>query len=267
MSLSYSRIQLYRTCPRQYEYAVIKKISRPISQGEAFGSSVHNALKRWGELEMKLGVGSRESGIGEGQMAMFDDAPSDSLPNELSLEQLLEFWHESFIVDGFESRMEADFARKNGEVLMQHFFEWWKTEQRTVSIIEKGFTVEFDGLEMKGRFDRVEEFDGGYRVIDYKTGRVRDQDAVDADLQLSLYAMAVENSLQLPCTELILLFLSEEGVIERKTYRTPGQLIDAQKQILSLKGRIDEQDYHPDPSVGKCKHCPYKNVCNAAAVK
>ena len=65
MALSYSQLRRYRTCPRQYEFSNIKKVPWGISEGESFGSSVHNALKKWGEAEMKaLGVSGRTSDLG-----------------------------------------------------------------------------------------------------------------------------------------------------------------------------------------------------------
>jgi len=244
----------------------VKKISRPISEGEAFGSSVHNALKKWGELEIELGKGNRESGKRSDQLALFDVDTKEPIPQSLIPNTLIELWHDSFIVDGFPTRMEADFARKNGEALMHHFYEWWSKEARAVSIIEKGFAVDIDGLEVKGRFDRIEQTDHGLRIIDFKTSAPRSQDEVDADLQLSLYAMAAEETLGQPCAELVLLFLSEEEVIERVTSRTQGQLTDARKQILSIRSRIDEKDFHPTPAKEKCKYCPYRNICDASAV-
>ncbi len=242
----------------------MKKLSRPISEGEAFGSSVHNALKKWGELEKQ--VTSCELRVTSSQQALFASDDHQVKAPKLTFEKLLECWHSSFIVDGFPTRLEADFARKRGEQLMEHFFEWWQKEPRNVKTIETGFAIQIDGMEVKGRFDRIEEIEGGLRVIDFKTSKPQSQDSVDADLQLSLYAMAVEHEFGQPCRELILLFLSEEGIVERQTGRSPSQLIDARTQIQAIRNRIDEGDFHPTPSIEKCRSCPYRNVCDVAAV-
>jgi len=257
--LSYSRLQLYRRCPRQFEYACVKKIPRQISAGESFGSSAHNALKKWGELEIQHAPKT------EDQLTMFSETSSKE-PDALALETLLEQWHQSFIIEGYESRVEADSARQRGEKLMKHFYDWWKLEPRSIAAIEKGFKVATEDTEIGGRFDRVEHTEDGVHIIDYKTGAARSQNEVDADLQLSIYALAAQEAFGKPCTKLTLLFLYEDELIERVSTRSQGQLADAKKQIHSLYENMQEQDFHPTPSKEICRHCPYKGVCDVAAI-
>lgn len=261
MAQSYSQIQLYRRCPRQYEFACIKKLPRQITAGESFGSSVHNTLKKWGELEM----GTQGNGELEQQSLFAEDANTHDEP-AFTLEALEHLWHQSFIVEGYESRMAADFARKRGEQLMQRFYNWWGAEQREVLAVEKGFNIDVAGTAFAGRFDRVEAAEQGVHVIDFKTGAPRGPEEVDADLQLSLYALAAPTVFDLPCTKLTLLYLSEDQVIERNTERSAGQLKDAETQMSSIIDRIDKRDFHPTPSVDACRCCPYKGVCDASAV-
>ena len=262
MPLSYSQLQNYRRCPRQYEYGYIKKLPRQISSGESFGSSVHNTLKKWGEREVKLKP--TKSPVEE-QLKLFTaDTPANS--EQLTEELLLELWHSSFIVEGYESRVEADMARLRGEKLMRFFYDWWHQEEHTVFCIEKGFSLELNGQKITGRFDRVEEMEGGLKIIDFKTSAIRTQEQVDADLQLSVYALACELSLGKPCKELSFLFLSEEGVTEVATERTSGHLKDAAKQILALEENIATGDFHPTPGREVCRCCPYKGICDVAAV-
>ncbi len=258
MPLSYSQLNLYRRCPRQYEFACIKNLPRQITPGESFGSSVHNTLKKWGELEM-----SRQQSADD-QMIMFEDKGKNDL--SLTVDQLLELWHQSFIVEGYKSRVEADFARKRGEGLLHQFFEWWEEVPRTVFLVEKGFKVNVDGIELSGRFDRIEEEETGVHIIDFKTSAPRTQREVDADLQLSIYALAAEQSLKKPCARLTLLFLYEDEFAAQETERTDGQLRDAKVQISSIYERIQKRDFYPTPRAGLCRNCPYRTVCDSAAV-
>jgi RecB family exonuclease len=262
--VSYSQLRLYQTCPRQYEFAVIKKIGRPLTPGESFGSSVHNALRKWGELEMEVAGG--DPGETSDQPALFaHDVSVKPAADALKIDTLTDFWHQSFIVDSYATRVEADFDRRRGEELMYHFYDWWRQVPRRVAAVEKGFSIELDGGKLTGRFDRAEEEGDGIRIVDFKTGKSRDQDAVDADLQLSVYALATESSFRRPCAGLTLLFLSEEGVIERQTTRNQSQLRNAARQIHLIGERIESEDFHPAPSVEKCRVCPYRGICDAAA--
>lgn len=295
MPLSYSQLRRYRTCPRQFEYSHVKKIPWGISEGESFGGSVHVALKRWGELELGLGlglgVGGRGSGVGgrkqkkdgtrEDQLLLFTEQKAAS-GISLTEEKLLEIWHQSFVFDTFPTRFEADFARKRGEELMRRFYTWWAAAPRKVLAVEKGFSLAVDGISVKGRLDRIEETEGGLTIVDFKTTVPCSQAEADADLQLSLYALAVQELFEKPstslprqaqdpvqgkpCTELLLLFLSDEGVTERATARSASQLKDARTQIRLIRERMEAKDFRPTPGVAVCKRCPYRGVCDVAAV-
>lgn len=302
MSLSYSQLRRYRTCPRQFEFAHVKKIPWGISEGESFGASVHNALKRWGEEELKiLGVSGRTSafakatadrsdighrtsgrkekdGAREDQLVLFHEEKKP-VGDALSEEKLLNIWHECFVFDTYKTRFEADFARTRGEALMRQFFFWWSLRLRShsgprtagqaaplVLAVEKGFSVEVDGTTITGRLDRIEQTEQGMRIIDFKTTSPCTQQEADADLQLSLYALASEQLFDKPCTELLLLFLSDEGVMERATMRSVSQLKDARTQIKLIHERMESQDFRPTPSSTACKRCPYRGICDVAAV-
>lgn len=289
MSLSYSQLRRYRTCPRQYEFSNIKKIPWGISEGESFGASVHNALKRWGELELGLrtedlgqrtkGKGLRtkekERGVHEDQMFLFADEHGDGThDSKLTTQNLLEIWHETFVFDTYKTRFEADFARRRGEELMRQFFLWWSQVPRSVVAVEKSFSLAIDGVTIAGRLDRIERTEQGIRIVDYKTTAPCTQEEADADLQLSLYALASETLFEKPfdsaqgkpCTELLLLFLSESGVVERSTQRSSSQLRDARTQIRLIRERMEAKDFRPTPSVHACKRCPYRGVCDVSAV-
>ena len=271
MPLSYSQLSLYRTCPKQYDFACIKKIPRGISAGESFGSSVHNTLAKWGRLEEQRAKSKKQND----QPQLFSEQES---PNYESLvaHQLLELWHQNFIVHGYQSKVDADAARMRGEKIMQHFFDWWRKEKREILAIEKGFVLkeakekkeekEAKEFSVTGRFDRVEKAGEGLRVIDYKTSAPRTQESVDEDLQLSIYALAAEQEFSLPCTELILLFLREDGVTEMKTVRSEQQKAAALSGILEMSAQIEQKEFSAIPSENVCSRCPYRSICEDSAV-
>ncbi|MDD5025876.1 MAG: PD-(D/E)XK nuclease family protein [Candidatus Peribacteraceae bacterium] len=262
MPLSYSQLAMYRRCPRQYEFAVRKKLPWGISPAESFGASVHNALKKWGELER---ASSGKLQASSGQQELFA-AEKKGEEIELTEETLLKIWSGCFSPEAFATRLEADFARARGETLLQQFYAWWARERRRVVAVEKSFSIALDGFKLTGRLDRVEQIDGGVAIIDFKTGELKEQDAVDSDLQLSVYALAAKELFDTPCHGLTLLFLNEDEVIERTTQRSEGQLKDAVRQMHALAERIESADFHPTPGKAVCRYCPYRGVCDMAAV-
>lgn len=270
MPLSFTQLASYRRCPRQYEYCYVKKIPKGISLGEAFGSAVHNTLKRWGEKEIENGELRIENE--SRQLEMF--ASQNTSPTSvLSEELLLKIWHENFPLGSFTTRVEADTARMRGEELMRMFYEWWSERSRIVVAVEKGFSVTVSkeqvassNIVITGRFDRIEKTPEGLHVIDFKTSQPRTQAEVDADLQLSIYALAtLEDFGELPAA-LSLLHITEDGILEIRTTRNENQVRDAIKQITAIHGRITEKGFRPTPAVEKCRSCPYRGICDVAAV-
>jgi RecB family exonuclease len=261
MGVSYSQLQLYRRCPKQYEFAVVRKVGRPISRGESFGGSIHGALKRWGELEMRL----QAPEDAKKQLALFLDEPVPQ-PETLDLRTLQTMLRECFIAEGYPSRTEMDEALIAGKKTMELFFAWWKTEPRTVLANERGFKLQIDSeaITVSGRYDRVEKTTQGLRIIDFKTGEPRSQADCDEDLQLSIYALAAAEMWPEPVTELSLLFLNERGCTEIKTQRTAAQLEAAKSLIRGLCETMNAEDYTPTPTPTKCERCPYKDICPAS---
>lgn len=206
-----------------------------------------------------------KDGVREDQLILFREEKA-SAHTALTEQKLLELWHECFVFDTYPTRFEADFARRRGEELMRRFFLWWSAAPRTVVGVEKGFSIEIDGLHITGRLDRIEQTEQGVRIVDYKTTAPCTQAEADADLQLSLYALAAVTLFEKPCTELLLLFLSDEGVVERFTARSASQMQDARTQLKLISERMWAKDFRPTPSVAACKRCPYRGICDVAAV-
>jgi len=286
MAFSYSQLQTYRRCPKQYEFACVKKVSRQISLSESFGSGVHNALKRWGELEMMhqgtlspAGQTRRLPGGGVSQIPLFtEEKPKPDIP--LTVLTLKQFWRECFQAEGYFSRMERDSAVMQGDKAMEHFFAWWSQKSRMVMNVEQAFklTVPFSrssdfevaaaekNVVLSGRIDRIERLPEGLHVIDFKTSSVRSQTDVDSDLQLSIYAAALTESSTEPVAKLSLLFLDETQCLEISTERNPSQIKDAMTSIKHIAERIESGDFRATPTVEKCKYCPYREICPSRAI-
>ena len=268
MGVSYSQLQTYRRCPKQYEFMTVKKIPRRITPGESFGSGIHNALQRWGNQEIL--TASPAPAL---PLTLFtDDTPPEKL-RPLELTTLLTFWRECFIAEAGLGRTEMDANLARGDLLLRQFFDWWNCKARTVAAIETGFkltvppTPEHQGrpLVLTGRFDRIERTPAGLHIIDYKTGGTRPQKDVDEDLQLSIYALAAADQFQETVAELTLLFLGEDGLVERTTTRNDDQLKGALTAIRKLGDGITNADFHADPQTEKCRWCPYREICPESA--
>lgn len=266
MALSFSQLSTYRRCPKQYEFASVKKNPRRMSSGESFGSSMHNALRRFGELELQ----HQRKDMVKNQLTLFSDEHDARLHRKpLTLTTLLEFFRECFIAEGYESRTATDAALLRGEKILEAFFAWWSQEKREIVTIESGFKLEIPSASgapilVSGRYDRIERTPNGLRILDYKTSEPRSQEHVDEDLQLSIYALAAAKQWREPIERISLLFLGDE-IIERTTARNTADLERAKDEIRTLATGIGTGHFEATPSMEKCRHCPYREICRSRA--
>lgn len=258
MPLSFSRIALYQTCPKQFEYACVKKIPRPITRAESYGSSIHNTLKKWGELEAAHQAPPKQ----DEQLTMFaPEVEPQPLPL-LSFATLLEQWETSFIRSTYATSKDADIDYKKGRNALEQLFNWWQQKQRTVHAIEASFKFPLGNTTLNGRFDRIEQSEAGLHIIDFKTGRIKPQDYVDQNLQLSLYVLAAQHTWQLPVKSVSLLFVNEHECTEVISNRTTQDLLQAEQQLSTTYNGIKAEAFPATPSEKWCNYCPYKGVCS-----
>jgi CRISPR/Cas system-associated exonuclease Cas4 (RecB family) len=129
-------------------------------------------------------------------------------------------------------------------------------------LLEHKFAVPLGAHTLVGALDRVDATDAGYEVIDYKLERdVRTQEAVDDDLQLALYHLALEEGQGISPDALTLYFLRHN--IQRTTSRTQAQSADLARWVISTGDEISRQRQWL-PCVGEqCAGCDFRAVCPA----
>ena len=108
--------------------------------------------------------------------------------------------------------------------------------------------------------DRLPE--GGYELIDYKTGRPRTEAQLRDDVQLSLYALAAREAWEVESPVQSYLY-----VLDDKKVPLPGGDVDATRigeTVLEVADGIGSQGFEPTPSYAACAICDYRIACPAA---
>ena len=116
---------------------------------------------------------------------------------------------------------------------------------------------------MRGRVDRVDRLpEGGYELIDYKTGRPRSAAQLREDVQLSLYAVAAREAWQLDDVERAYLY-----VLDDEKVRVPTEELDPEwisETVMEVGDGILGQGFEPTPSYAACSVCDFRIACPAA---
>ncbi len=123
-------------------------------------------------------------------------------------------------------------------------------------------------MRFVGYIDRIDRrSDGAIEVIDHKTGKLRSQDEVDRDRQLTAYAFAcARGALRDPATGEILpaaarlgLHFAEPGLMVWTT-RSAEELDAFGAGLVAEVGAIRRREFAP--RVGSaCRWCEYRAAC------
>jgi RecB family exonuclease len=126
---------------------------------------------------------------------------------------------------------------------------------------EESFEIRVGNTTVNGRIDRIDRCaGGGVIIVDYKTGKARDQEDADQSLQLSLYALAAREKWGYRVDSLV--FHNLEENVPVITTRTDAQLREAQDRVEAAAQGIAAGDFRAKVEF-HCSFCSYRNLCPA----
>lgn len=177
--LSYTQISLYQSCPLSYKLQYIDGLKTKDKWYFSFGSTLHKCA----EFFFKVRV-----------------------PPPPSLNELLQHYEREWLSEGYESAEEEANYKAYGKQLLSEFWQIHNTGFKMPVAVERPFTVDIQGVKLRGLIDRVDKLDsGGLSIVDYKTSReLFTSDHLTTDLQLTLYQLAAEQIWQQPVHRLTL---------------------------------------------------------------
>jgi DNA helicase-2/ATP-dependent DNA helicase PcrA len=235
LMLSASDIETYRTCPLKYKFARVFRIPSEPTLNQRFGILVHQVLERF------------HAG----------GAVSRSLPELLGL--LEAGWRRGGFGDSEEERQ----LRTKATNSLIRYHERFQGEEGEPVWFEKAFQFKLGPHLLRGRVDRVDRLpDGGYELIDYKTGRPKTAAQLREDVQLSLYAVGARESWQLEAAHQAYYYvLDDEKVPVERDEADRDWITDT---VLEVADGIQGQGFEPTPSYAACSMCDYRIACPAA---
>ncbi len=124
---------------------------------------------------------------------------------------------------------------------------------------EESFEIHVGETVVVGRIDRIDQRpDGTVAIIDYKTGKARDQENADDSLQLSLYAIAAQEMWGYKVGALI--FHNLEQNVPVITTRRDADLLAARGCVEQAAQGIAAGLFPAKPGQ-HCSFCAYRSLC------
>ena len=244
---SYSSLSKYEACPLRYALAYVYRIPEPARPVAAFGfgSTAHATFEAFTRERRERA------------------ARGEPMPTRADLATLFAAnWRPEAFPD---AAAEAGYKRRI-DTMLDNF---WSGELEGVGeALHEELDFELvlvpdDGsapVRIHGGIDRIDRTpDGGIEVIDYKTGRMSSQKDVSENLQLTIYALACRDALELGTPERVTLYFTETAQ-RMSTTRTDEQLDAARVEILERAARIRSGDFAATPGKA-CQWCDYRALC------
>ena len=236
LMLSASDIETYRTCPLKYKFARVFRIPSEPTLNQRFGILVHQVLERF------------HAG---------GDTGARSLPELLGL--LEAGWRRGGFGDSEEERQ----LRAKATQALLRYHERSRGDEGEPVWFERAFQFRLGPHLLRGRVDRVDRLpDGGYELIDYKTGRPKTPTQLREDVQLSLYAVGAREAWELEAAQQSYYYVLDDAKVPVERSEQDRDWITA--TVLEVGEGILSQGFEPTPSFAACSMCDYRIACPAA---
>ncbi len=236
LQLNASAIGEYQQCPMKYMFRHCWSIRGKAHAQLTFGNVMHATVKEFiGEMRKRGGI---------------------------PLEDVLAIYDREWSSAGFPDDYQEQEYRKAGREQLDAFYRGYSQNPADVLYQEKAFELPLEnGVSVTGRMDQVNRLEGNaVEIVDYKTGKPRDEKKAAEDLQLSVYAIAAEEVFDLAPKRLVLYNLMTNEAVA--TTRDAKALAETKAKISQVADQIRAGDFGPKPGFS-CGHCDYKPLCPA----
>jgi DNA helicase-2/ATP-dependent DNA helicase PcrA len=237
LTLSPSALSGYRTCPQKYLFGYLWSLREGPKAAMTFGAVMHTTIKRFVD-QLRKGV-------------------------KLPFDEVQRIFETEWNSKGFEDEYQEEEYKKDGLEQLRAFHTGMMAELPQALEQEKTFELPLDNnVIVKGRIDQINAL-GNKRdveIVDYKTGRPKKDADAKKDLQLSLYALAVKEILELEPVRLVFHYL--ENNERQETTRDAKQLDEAQRVVQEAAADIRAGEF-PAKRGFVCRNCAYKPICPA----
>jgi len=235
--LSFFRVDDYLTCPLKYRYRHILRVPVLPHHNLIFGRVLHDTIHFYLKKRM--------------------------LGKKLSIEDVIQYYHDHWINEGFLSREHEEMKKKAGEDALRKFYKREENSEKVLYSLEKIFKWKEGNIKFTGRWDRVDKLKNGAVIIDFKATQVKNQEEADKKtrkaLQMDLYALSFLKTEDEELLETRLHFL-ESDIIGR-AHKGKKELENAAEKIITAEQGIRSGDFHAEPDWHNCNYCEFRNIC------
>jgi RecB family exonuclease len=236
LQLSASAIETYQRCPMQYLFAKVWRIRGGPHAMMTFGNVMHTTIKEFAAL------------VRDQRMVPFSEVAA--------------IYEREWSSAGFPDDYQEEEYRKAGREQLEHFHRSYSAAPPDLLYQEKAFDLHLDhDVIVTGRIDQANRVGTKeIEIVDYKTGKPKDAKKAAESLQLSVYALAAEEVLDLHPSRLVFYNLTTNELVE--TGRDAKALVKTKQTIAGVADQIRAGDFTAKPGF-HCGYCDFRPLCPA----
>jgi len=236
LQLSASAIEAYDACPQKYLFSRVWGIRGGPHAATSFGSVMHTTIKHFMDALRKR------------RRVPFEDVQA--------------IFEREWTSAGFEDAYQEEEYKREGLAELRVFHASIIAAAPEVLAQEKYFELPLEqDIVITGRIDQLNRLGASeVEIVDYKTGRPRPESQARKSLQLSIYALAAREILELDPARLVFYNLQSNQAVA--TTRDAKQLKQAKDTVLEVAGDIRAGEFPARPGFA-CKSCEYEPLCPA----
>jgi RecB family exonuclease len=239
IKLSATAFKSYLECPRLYYFKYIKKIEaveipKEDNSDRIIGILLHEALKlAYEEKEFYTDYDELTFKI---QSHLYQESEKQA-----NLRFLTDVWLEKL------------------KPFVYHEIQRAREGYR-VKFVEKKFDIKLDTFTLSGQIDRIDEKDGIFEVIDYKSGKIPKDTAKSlesaSDFQLQFYHLLASQLGEV--RQSYYYDLNSAKLVEDSFFDQKLDMLYTKLEELKEK----EHNFIMTENLKKCTYCPYIKICN-----
>lgn len=234
--LSASAVETYQQCPQKYLLRQMWSLRGGPRAALTFGDVMHKTIRQLVESVKKK--------------------------RRMPFEEVAQIFHREWSAGGFQDAYQEEAYKKAGLEQLEAFHRSYTAEPADVLHQERAFELPLaDDVIVTGRMDQINRL--GPReveIVDYKTGRPREQQDAKKSLQLSMYALAARDVLELEPVRLTFFNLTTNERVS--VVHSEKELARARAAVEEAAASIRAGEFPARPTQ-QCRHCDYTLVCPA----
>jgi DNA helicase II / ATP-dependent DNA helicase PcrA len=235
LELNPSAVDSYRKCPQKYLFAYLWSLQEGPKATLTFGRVMHSTIRRV-MTEFKKG-------------------------NRLPFEEVQRLFETEWSASGFEDEYQEEEYKKDGLEQLRALHQALLDETPEILELEKKFALPVENnIVLTGRIDQINSLGREVEIVDYKTGRPKKDSEARRDLQLSVYAVAAKEILELNPARLVFHYLQDNS--RQETTRSAKQLDEALEIVQEVAADIRARSFPPKEGFA-CRSCAYRPICPA----